>query len=432
MVYRGEFDMDERKPLLKGSPREMLAPSWESVDTEASVNPIFYGVLRSLVDTFVAFGNAVAGLLFTGILLLLVLRLADIRQLSLVLGLRAELDRRGDNAIRFQELTTWATVNGATGLDRLTIDFFDSGDTQLVKSLAAARDVDAASHVGYDNAIIIPPTVILSSAHPTFLSSPFGNSTGSVGSTESEHALMMYLAVERRRVLAGGRQSSFWAPLIRLLPTPQDYLTSHPLYASHELLKSYSVLPITYKILEQQLVIEHLWDRNHAVWEQWAVKSDAKGFLFEDFRWAFTAWKAHSSKLFDANVGRNLTAMVPVVNLLSPTGSSHRANTAWDCYGIPPTVRLQLLPGVRRSDELFEATSQLGRANDEVFQWTGGFLIGNPQEVAELGNLECDALAVNVAYSSENPQQPQIESMFQALARAHCRKKWAANATKFS
>eukprot|EP00927_Polykrikos_kofoidii_P072283 TRINITY_DN6841_c0_g1_i1.p1 TRINITY_DN6841_c0_g1~~TRINITY_DN6841_c0_g1_i1.p1 ORF type:complete len:443 (-),score=82.04 TRINITY_DN6841_c0_g1_i1:19-1347(-) len=442
MVYKSDFDVDERKPLLKGSPlRQVSGQSWDSVDAEAPVSPRFCGcdgVFRSLIDTFVAFGNAVAGLLFTGILLLLILRLADVRQLSLVLGLRAELDRRGDNEIRFQELTKWATDNGAKGLDRLTIDFFDPGSLQLVKSLAAARDVGPApqrpdgSQVSHADAITIPPEVILSQAHSTFLSSPFANTTGSPGLSEIDHAVMVFLAVERRRVLGAGRQSSFWAPLIRLLPTPQDYSTSHPLYATHELLKSYSVLPATHKVLEQQLVIEHLWDRKHELWEQQADGAGVKGFSFEDFKWAFTAFTAHGSKLYDINAGRNITAMVSVINLLSPTGSSQHANAVWDFYGSPPTVRLELLPGVRQGDELFEATSQLGRTNDEVFTWTGGILKENSQEVTELGKEECDALAVSVATSPDDPQQLQIQSVLQSLAQAHCKKRWVGSATKLS
>lgn len=435
-------DAEERKPLLR--PGQAV----DDADNRGGCS----AVCKSLISTCVALGNAVAGLLLTAILFLCALRLADVNKLSLCLGLRAELDPRGDNEMRFQELVTWAKANGATGLDRVSIDFFDPGGFQ-VKSLAAARSVDTdiggssrrrsamrggeanaisvASEVALkdasDDVITIPPGVILSEAHRMFQASPFANVQRP---DESENTVMLYLASEKRRVQVGGKQSSFWAPLIRLLPSPQEYLGSHPLYASPELLVSYSLLPSTYLILQQQLLIQRAWEKNHEEWEAAAYKSGADGLEFEDFKWAFTAWKAHGSQLYDTYFGRNISAMVPVVNLLSPTGSSHRANAAWDSFGDPPTVRLELLPGVRQGDELFEATNHAGRPNDVVFLWTGELLKDNLVEVRQLGSVECDLLALKVANATEGQQQQQqLAQTFQALAREHCRKSWAEHGT---
>jgi len=356
------------------------------------------------------------GIAFTGLVVFM-------RNRTQSLNMRSELDQRGENVIKFQELLSWASSNGAKGVDNLALAFFDRGGyevtglTRASKASTGARDAHPM--------INLPALTILSEANDKFQKTPFA-----INKPE-ELTIVVYLAIERRKTQANGWQASFWSPIIRLLPSPLDYSTFHPFYAKPELLVSFSTLPVTLSIRQQQMFIQTTWDANHVAWEELAQKEGVEGFGFEDYKWAFTAWKAHSNMAYDKKLNRNISCMVPFVASMTASAAA-KANADWSFDGDGPlsSVTLQLRPEARPGAELFEAKSQIGRANDEVFEHYGELLQNNDVPLKQLGDVECDLLAVRLGWSTTtadkgDTEQHQLLRSFQALATEYCRKSWA-------
>eukprot|EP00929_Paragymnodinium_shiwhaense_P102119 TRINITY_DN65307_c0_g2_i1.p1 TRINITY_DN65307_c0_g2~~TRINITY_DN65307_c0_g2_i1.p1 ORF type:complete len:476 (-),score=122.91 TRINITY_DN65307_c0_g2_i1:81-1508(-) len=462
-----------KKPLSDFSPASMAAYGTQAWDAEEGSLPAAAkkgeeaGINAAILEGVVKLGYALAVLMFGGIFLTVLL--VAWRQRRQSLSLRAELDIRGESNIRFQELVAWSEANGATGMNNVAMSFFDKdGGLYQVKGLTRALPRHSSTRISSsgeqttpwtilgqvfkdllslappevaappeekalqptareneptddDISIVIPSTVILSEASAQFQNSAFAQAT------PPELRFTVYLASQRHKIRLGGWQASFWSPIIRLLPSALDYSAFHPYYADPELLVSFSVLPVAFEIRQQQLRLQTTWDRHGAEWRKLASAAGVGALSFEDYKWAATALKAHSSQLYHRSQGRHLATVVPLLSLVG-NSAPDEANVDWnfvDDTQEAPEVRLKLSKGARPGEELLESKTWRGLANDAIFEQTGDILKGNPTPVKQLSDVECDLLAIRLKGGIPAPgHQRPMRQNFQALAHEHCSAAW--------
>lgn len=438
-----------------GDEEEGRLKAYDKTDVESS---------SAAVNAVVKLGYAISALMFGGIFVTVLI--VSWRQRRQSVSIRAELDVRGESHIRFQELVAWSEANGATGLGNVDLSFFDKEDgLYQVKGLAKAvphrsspvststetsplgifgqffKDLlslappeeqapdnvtkaleqyaDGAGSAAADKeySIVVPSTVLLSEASPQFQASPFASAQ------PADLRFTLYLASERRKIRSSGWQASFWSPLIRLLPSASDYAAFHPYYADPELLVSFSVLPVAYNIRQMQLHLQTTWDKHSAEWRKLAsAHGGGGGYLtFDDYKWAYTALKAHSSQFYHKSLGRSVATVVPLLSLIG-NSAPEEANVDWNFVDDKaPEVRLQISKGARSGTELLESKTWQGLANDAIFEATGDILKGNPTPVKQLSDVECDLLTIRLKGGVQTPgHQRPMRQNFEALTREHC------------
>jgi len=135
---------------------------------------------------------------------------------------------------KLEAVFAWVKKQGGHGLDNIRIGLFDKAGHK-VRGLAATRDLPAKSEV-----LSIPSNVILTLQHPTVQDSPFQKVDSELGGLLLR--LPLFLAAERRKLLNG--KTSFWAPWIKSLPSPEEFASFHPYYAEPGLMTNFSALPL--------------------------------------------------------------------------------------------------------------------------------------------------------------------------------------------
>lgn len=190
---------------------------------------------------------------------------------------------------------------------------------KVERGLAAAKDLQKLEEV-----MSIPVDCILTADHSTILGSPFAMVTNAsfteedgseswVGHAARIHA---FLAAELRR-LRDGNASNAWGPMLRMLPSPEEYREFLPLYASSSLLEKFAALPLVIILRLQIKAHTQMWERHGEEWAELAKEHGAKGLNFEDYTWAkaILQTRAHQAPWSSANI-----ALVPLSDLSNMGG----------------------------------------------------------------------------------------------------------------
>eukprot|EP00931_Biecheleriopsis_adriatica_P047059 TRINITY_DN27098_c0_g1_i1.p1 TRINITY_DN27098_c0_g1~~TRINITY_DN27098_c0_g1_i1.p1 ORF type:complete len:375 (+),score=46.31 TRINITY_DN27098_c0_g1_i1:78-1202(+) len=337
--------------------------------------------------------------------------------LALVLHAAAEATNHGraidgvvatDESYNLLYLFDWATKHGAIGMDHVRPTYFKKG-SRMVRGLAATMDfaADGATVLG------IPCSVVLYAEHPLVASSPIQKATTTFPSWLHMYGLplILYLAMERRRIEDGG--SSFWEPYISTLPTKETFAGFHMNYASKELLQIFSAMPAASSMRYMVQHLEERWEQNCEQWLELAEDAGVPNLIFEDFRWAVTVLQSRS---FSVDWAEG-PVLIPVLDLAN---SELTTNLEWPkSLSREGFVNCGVSGSVSEGEELLTNYVR-GYCNGHVLHGYGFLVEDNPVSVVKLAPTLVNELqeVVNID-ASQSPQPVQFANL-QPLAREHC------------